>query len=126
MKQVTKQPLSRDPEIPRCCNVCGGAPAPVRLPFAVGCQDTPPFARESRFLGVGPRKKRFYQRHRWVWSILWLCRACGASPPSDRLWNTVQNHPVTRELVQNGFNETRLGPDFSGREGDVTFTEEPV
>jgi hypothetical protein len=111
---------------PRVCSLCGVEPAGVRVPFAVGRQDTPPRMKEYRILGIGPRRKRFVQRHRWVWHLLWLCRTCGGAPASDRLWSAIQSHPETRRLVGEGFNETRLDCDFEGAEGEVTFTEEPV
>ena len=98
----------------------------MRLPFAVGRQDSPPRAVGYRVLGIGPRKKRFVQRYRWVWFILHLCRRCGSASPSERLWNLIQDHPGTRRLVLEGFTETRLGPEFQGHEEDETFTEEPV
>ena len=112
--------------LPRVCHLCGESPASVRFPFAVGRQDSPPQVREYRFLGIGPRRKRFVQRHRWVWYILWLCGRCGSDPPTDRLWSTIQAHDGTRRLVQEGYTQTRLGPEFDGHEGEVTFTEEPV
>jgi hypothetical protein len=110
----------------KSCNVCGETPASMRLPFAVGRQDSPPQVRQYRFLGIGPRRKRFVQRHRWVWHILWLCSRCSGPGSSDRLWNAIQSHAETRRLVQEGYTQTRLGPEFEGREGDITFTEEPV
>jgi hypothetical protein len=82
--------------------------------------------KEYRILGIGPRRKRFVQRHRWVWYLLWLCRTCGGHPASDRVWSAIQSHPETQRLVGEGFTETRLDRDFKGTEGEVTFTEEPV
>lgn len=106
--------------------MCGAAESTLRLPFAVGRQDSPPRAVGYRVFGIGPRKKKFVQRYRWVWFFLPLCRRCGSARPSERLWNAIQDHPGTRRLVQDGFTETRLGPEFRGTEGDVTFTEESV
>ena len=92
----------------------------------MGRQETPPLPREYRILRLGPRRKRFVQRYRWVWYILWLCRECGAKPPSDPLWNAIQTHPGTCGLVDLRYTETRRGQDFNGDEGEVTFSEEPV
>jgi len=108
------------------CAVCGKPSAPYRLPFAVGRQETPPLPQKHRLFGLGPTKKKFVQRHRWVWQILWLCRDCGSGDPPDSLWTAIQDHPATRQLVEQGYTETRLDPDFKGAEGEVTFTEEPV
>jgi len=44
----------------------------------------------------------------------------------DPLWSAIQNHPGTRKLVELGYTETRLDPDFHGQEGDITLSEEPV
>jgi len=126
LKQLTKIDSTCGPGSTRSCNVCGKPPAPVRLPFAVGRQDTPPLPREYRALGLGRRKKKFFQRYRWVWYTLWLCHDCGESHPSEWLWTAIQNHPGTRELVEKGYTETRLGSEFDGQEGEVTFSEEPV
>ena len=126
MKELSREGASTATGLPRICCLCGEAPAPVRLPFAVGRQETPPRARQYRILGIGPRRKRFVQRHRWVWYVLWLCRECGGGHPKDRLWSVIQSHPGTQRLVEEGYTETRLGPEFNGQEGDVTFTEEPV
>ena len=125
-----KLDLSPDPALatdpPRFCSVCGKLPALCRLPFAVGRQETPPLPQKRRLFHLGPMKKKFYQRHRWVWNFLSLCRECGNGHPSDRLWSAIQDHPATRRLVEQGYTETRLDPGFTGREGEVTFTEEPV
>ena len=126
MKQLSRAGPDSSRSLTRVCSQCGEAPAPVRLPFAVGRQDSPPQARQYRVLGIGPRRKRFVQRYRWVWYILWLCRRCGSEPPTDRLWNIIQSHPGTQRLVVEGYTETRLGPEYDGAEGDVTITEEPV
>jgi len=126
VKELSRAGTSGVSDLPQACGVCGNLPAPVRLPFAVGRQDTPPLPREYRVLRLGPRRKRFVQRYRWVWYLLWLCRKCGEAEPSDALWSTIQNHPGTRALVEQGYTETRLGPDFKGQDGEVTFTEEPV
>ena len=126
MKELSRSGPTTPSSQMRVCILCGEGPAPIRLPFAVGRQDSPPKAREYRVLAIGPRRKRFVQRHRWVWYVLWLCRRCGSEPPSDRLWNIIQTHPDTKRLVHEGYTETRLGPGFDGPEGDVTFTEEPV
>ena len=117
---------SRASDPSRSCAVCGKLPAPHRLPFAVGRQETPPLPQKHRLFGLGPPRKKFVQRFQWVWSILWLCQDCGSGDPSDRLWTTIQNHPVTRQLVEQGYTETRLDPGFEGQDGDVAFTEEPV
>lgn len=124
------QTTNLDP-LPSCapsstCSLCRKSPAPVRLPFAVGRQETPPIPREHRILGIGPRRKRFVQRYRWVWYSLRLCRECSRLPSSGELWNAVQNHPGTQDLVRKGYTETRLGRNFGGEEGAVTFSEEPV
>lgn len=126
MKDLSRAGASTAAAPPQACSLCGEAPAPVRLPFAVGRHDTPPQPKEYRPFLFGRRRKKFFQRHRWVWYILWLCRRCGALPPSDRLWRVIQAHPGTRQLVEEGYCETRLGPEFDGEEGEVTFTEEPV
>lgn len=126
MKEKIRAGAMASAGAPGACSLCGSAPAAVRVPFAVGRQDTPPRMKEYRVLGIGPRRKRFVQRHRWVWHLLWLCRTCGGAPSSDRLWSAIQSHPETRRLVAEGFNETRLDRDFAGTEGEVTFTEEPV
>jgi ribosomal protein S14 len=126
VKEIVRAGASASVAPSRVCSLCGEAPAPVRLPFAVGRHDTPPQAREYRSFLFGRRRKKFTQRHRWVWYILWLCRRCGAESPSDRLWSVIQAHPGTRKLVDEGYFETRLGPEFDGEEGEVTFTEEPV
>ncbi|MCI0567400.1 MAG: hypothetical protein L0Z52_04300 [Acidobacteria bacterium] len=126
MKELSRSGPDASASLIRVCSQCGIAPAPVRLPFAVGRPDSPPQKREYRVLGIGPRRKRFVQRYRWVWYILWLCRSCGSEPPTERLWNIIQTHPGTQRLVQEGYTETRLGPEFDGAEGDVTITEEPV
>mgnify|MGYP007118312135 FL=1 len=125
-----KVDFSPDPslasDLSRICDVCGKSPASFRLPFAVGRQETPPQPRKYRIFRMGPMRRKFFQRHRWVWHILWLCRDCGSANPSDRLWSAIQNHPATRQLVEQGYTETRLDPGFQGREEEVTFTEEPV
>lgn len=125
-----KMVLSPDPALssdsPRFCAVCGKLPAQFRLPFAVGRKETPPLPRKHRVFGVGPMKRKFFQRHRWVWHFLWLCRDCGGENPPDILWKAVQNHPSTQQLVKQGYTETRLDARFLGQEGEVTFTEEPV
>ena len=126
MKEMSRPGPDASSGLTRVCNQCGGAPAPVRLPFAVGRQDSPPQVRAYRLLGIGPRRKKFVQRHRWVWFILWLCRRCGSAPPTERLWDLIQAHPGTQRLVLEGYTETRLGPEYNGADGDVTFTEEPV
>jgi hypothetical protein len=111
---------------PRPCDLCGLAAATIRLPFAVGRQETPPIPREYRILGLGPKRKRFFQRHRWIWNSLQLCDSCGRDHASDRIWSRIQNHPETVRLVRQGYSETRLDPAFPGSDGAVTFTEEPV
>ena len=126
MKELSRAGPDASTSLTRVCAQCGEAPAAIRLPFAVGRPDSPPQAREYRVLGIGPRRKRFVQRYRWVWYILWLCRRCGSDPPMERLWNIIQAHPGTQRLVLEGSTETRLGPEYEGAEGDVTFTEEPV
>jgi len=126
VKELSRAGPSATPNLLQICSVCGGGPAPVRLPFAVGRPDSPPWAQGYRFLGIGPRRKKFVQRHRWVWHVLWLCHRCGAERPSERLWSAIQCHPGTVHLVGEGYTETRLGPEFEGKDGDVTFTEEPV
>lgn len=126
MKELSRLGPDASSGVVRVCNQCGEAPAPVRLPFAVGRQDSPPQARTFRVFGIGPRRKRFVQRHRWVWFILWLCRRCGSEPPAERLWNLIQAHPGTQRLVLEGYTQTRLGPEYDGAEGEVTITEEPV
>ncbi len=83
-------------------------------------------ALKYRAFPLGRRKRKFVQRHRWIWHFLWLCRECGDGHPSDQVWSAIQNHPATRSLVREGYTETRLDPRFEGKEGDVTFTEEPV
>lgn len=110
----------------RKCAFCGQPTATVRLPFAIGKQESPPIPREYRVLGWGPRRKKFYQRYRWEWHFLNLCEKCGADPPRDRVWSSIQNHPETVRLVAQGFTETRLDPKFHGQEGETTSTEEPV
>lgn len=126
MKELTRSEPTAASGLARVCSLCGDSPAPIRLPFAVGRQDSPPQIKAHRFLGVGPRRKRFVQRHRWVWFILWLCRRCGAEPPTDRLWSAIQNHAGTQRLVREGYTQTRLGPEFDGGEEEVTFTDDPV
>ena len=126
MKLILSPDPSRASDLPRFCAVCGKPPAPYRLPFAVGRQETPPLPRKHRLFRVGPMKRKFFQRHRWVWHVLWLCRDCGGENPADRVWTAIQNHAATRQLVEQGYTETRLDPDFRGQEGEVTFTEEPV
>ena len=126
MKEILRAGTSASAAPSRACSLCGEAPAPVRLPFAVGRHDTPPKAREYRSFFFGRRRKKFTQRHRWVWYILWLCRRCGSESPTDRLWKVIQAHPGTRDRVEEGYSETRLGPEYDGEEGGVTFTEEPV
>lgn len=126
MKELSRSGPDTSSGLIRACCQCGAAPAPVRLPFAVGREDSPPQAREYRVLGIGPRRKRFVQRHRWVWYVLWLCPHCGSEPPTERLWSIIQAHPGTQRLVLEGYNETRLGPEYDGPEGEVTITEEPV
>ena len=126
MKELSRLGPDASSGVVRVCNQCGEAPAPVRLPFAVGRQDSPPQARTFRVLGIGPRRKRFVQRHRWVWFILWFCRRCGGEPPTERLWSLIQAHPGTQRLVLEGYTQTRLGPEYDGAEGEVTITEEPV
>jgi len=111
---------------PQWCCVCGKPSAEIKLPFAVGREDTPPLPQKRRILGLVPWKKKFVQRHRWVWHFLWVCRACRADHPADSLWKAIQDHPATRQLVAQGYTETRLDPEFEGREEEVTFTEEPV
>ena len=110
----------------RECVFCGEPAATARLPFAIGKQESPPLPREYRVMGWGPRRKKFYQRYRWEWHFLYLCEKCGTAPPRDRVWSSIQNHPQTVRLVAQGFTETRLDPEFSGQEGETTFTEEPV
>jgi hypothetical protein len=98
----------------------------VKLPFAVGREDTPPRPRKRRILGLVPWRKQFIQRHRWVWHFLWVCGDCMRKFPSDSVWKAIQDHPQTRRLVSQGYTETRLDPGFQGREEEITFTEEPV
>jgi hypothetical protein len=117
---------SRGSEPERLCCVCGKISAEVRLPFAVGREDTPPLPRKRKLLGVVPWKKTFVQRHRWVWHSIWICRRCEKGRLSDELWRAIQDHPGTRRLVAQGYTETRIDPTYRGREEEITFTEEPV
>ena len=110
----------------RRCSVCSKISAEVKLPFAVGREDTPPLPRKRRLLGLVPWGKTFVQRHRWVWHFLWVCRNCEQGSLSDTLWRVIQDHPGTRRLVAQGYTETRIDPTFQGREEEITFTEEPV
>jgi hypothetical protein len=126
VEELTRPKTAAPADVPQVCRMCGAAEASMRLPFAVGRQDSPPRAVGYRILGIGPRKKRFVQRYRWVWFVLHLCRRCGSARPSERLWNIIQDHPGTRRLVLEGFTETRLDSGFEGREGEETFTEESV
>jgi len=126
MKELSRSEPATSSSLGRLCSLCGDSPAAIRLPFAVGRPESAPQVKAYRFLGIGPRRRRFVQRHRWVWFVLWLCRRCGSEPPSDRLWNAIQNHPGTLRLVHEGFTETRLGPEFQGQEEEITFTDDPV
>lgn len=108
------------------CRLCGDSRSRARLPFAVGRQDSPPFPREYRLFLIGPRRKKFVQRFRWVWHSLSLCRECLHSAPSEKLWNAIQNHAQARALIDKGYTETRLDPQFSGRDGDITSSEETL
>lgn len=120
-------PASSDvSEPPPRCYVCGKPSAEVRLPFAVGREDTPPLPQKRRILGLVPYRKKFVQRHRWVWLFLWVCRDCGSDHRSSGIWKAIQDHPGTRRLVAQGYTETRLDPGFRGQENEVTFTEEPI
>jgi hypothetical protein len=117
---------TRGPQPPRLCCICGRPEADVKLPFAVGREDTPPLPQKRRILGLVPWKKKFVQRHRWVWHFLWVCRSCDDTHLSESLWKVIQAHPATLRLVAQGYTETRLDPRFQGSEEEVTFTEEPV
>lgn len=66
------------------------------------------------------------QWYRWVWHSLALCAKCIQDPPSEKLWSAIQNHPQARVLIDKGYSETRLDPDFSGQDGDVTSSEETL
>ncbi|HEV8337485.1 MAG TPA: hypothetical protein VGR67_13800 [Candidatus Polarisedimenticolia bacterium] len=126
MKLESSSRLSRDAGATQFCALCGKPPATVRLPFAVGKQESPPLPQRYRILVFGPLKKKFVQRYRWIWHTLWLCKDCSGKDPSDALWAAVQSHPGTRLLVAQGYTETRLDPHYPGQEGDVTFSQEPI